>query len=189
VRVAAGSIVSNILLVLGVALIFGGNGGSGAARPLLDDAPAPLVLVAVLLFLVPSVPVGTVTSSGTARVLSIPCLDRASLPVRGDGLGLRRHKRLHQESGDTPGEGWSLAVALTVLAAATVVTALISETLVHSLASFAESAGLSSLHRDGDRRDRRNVAEHGGAVVIASRGSCRSQRRSRCLRARRSRCW
>ena len=37
----AGSIVSNILLVLGVALIFGGNGGERrAARPFLDDAAA-----------------------------------------------------------------------------------------------------------------------------------------------------
>jgi Ca2+:H+ antiporter len=57
------------------------------------------------------------------------------------------------------------------LAAATVVTALISETLVHSLHAFADAAGLSEFFIAavivaivG------NAAEHGGAIVIASRG-------------------
>ena len=58
-----------------------------------------------------------------------------------------------------------------MLGAATVVTALISETLVHSLDSFAHSAGISEFFIAavivaivG------NAAEHGGATVIASRG-------------------
>jgi Ca2+:H+ antiporter len=170
----AGSVVSNILLVLGVALLFGGEGGEG--KPL-DRVSLllqlGLVLVAVLLFLVPSVPSWTGNAERhSLAVLSIPVaivllLVYAATTVRG----LRRHKRLHAESGETPGEGWSLPVALAVLAAATVVTALISETLVHSLHSFAESAGLSEFFIAtvivaivG------NAAEHGGAIVIASRG-------------------
>jgi Ca2+:H+ antiporter len=170
----AGSVVSNILLVLGAALIFGGNGSDG--KPL-DRVSMllqlGLVLVAVLLFLVPSVPSWTGhPERHTLAVLSIPVsivllLLYAATTVRG----LRRHKRLHAESGATAGSGWSLTVALAVLAAATVVTALISETLVHSLHSFAESAGLSEFFIAtvivaivG------NAAEHGGAIVIASRG-------------------
>jgi Ca2+:H+ antiporter len=170
----AGSVVSNILLVLGAALIFGGNGRDG--KPLDRFSmllQLGLVLAAVLLFLVPSVP----SWSGqperhSLAVLSIPVsivllLIYAATTVQG----LRRHKRLHAESGDTAGAGWSLPVALAVLAAATVVTALISETLVHSLQSFADSAGLSEFFIAavivaivG------NAAEHGGAIVIASRG-------------------
>jgi len=87
--------------------------------------------------------------------------------------GLRRHARLHEESGEEAGEeGWSLAVALMTLGAATVVTALISETLVHSLHTFAHAVGLSEFFTAavivaivG------NAAEHGGAIVIAHRGN------------------
>jgi Ca2+:H+ antiporter len=170
----AGSVVSNILLVLGVALIFGGEGQGG--KPLDRFSillQLGLVLLAVLVFLVPSVPGWTGDAERhSLAVLSIPVailllLVYAATTIRG----LRRHKRLHAESGATAGAGWSLPVALAVLAAATVVTALISETLVHSLHSFAESAGLSQFFIAavivaivG------NAAEHGGAIVIASRG-------------------
>ncbi len=170
----AGSVVSNILLVLGVALIFGGEGRDG--KPLDRFSillQLGLVLGAVLLFLVPSVPSWTGDAERhSLAVISIPVaivllLVYTTTTVRG----LRRHKRLHEESGDTPAEGWSLPVALVVLAAATVVTALISETLVHSLDSFAAAAGLSEFFIAavivaivG------NAAEHGGAIVIASRG-------------------
>jgi Ca2+:H+ antiporter len=170
----AGSVVSNILLVLGAALIFGGEGPGG--KPLDRFSmllQLGLVLLAVLLFLVPSIPSWTGDAERhSLAVLSIPVaivllLIYAAATIRG----LRRHKRLHAESGETAGEGWSLPIALGVLAAATVVTALISETLVHSLHSFAESAGLSQFFIAavivaivG------NAAEHGGAIVIASRG-------------------
>jgi Ca2+:H+ antiporter len=170
----AGSVVSNILLVLGAALIFGGQGEKG--KPLDRFSillQLGLVLGAVLLFLVPSVPSWTGDAERhSLAVLSIPVSIALLLVYAGTTIrGLRRHKRLHAESGATPGGGWSLPVALGVLAAATVVTALISETLVHSLHSFAESAGLSEFFIAtvivaivG------NAAEHGGAIVIASRG-------------------
>jgi Ca2+:H+ antiporter len=88
--------------------------------------------------------------------------------------GLRRHKRLHEESGAQAGAGWPLWVALVVLAGATVLTAIASEILVHSLDAFAEAAGLSEFFIAtvivaivG------NAAEHGGAIVIARRGKLR----------------
>jgi Ca2+:H+ antiporter len=170
----AGSVVSNILLVLGVALIFGGEGHGG--KPL-DRVSLllqlGLVIVAVLLFLVPSVP----GWSGNAERHSLAV---ATIPVSvvllllylaATGRSLRRAKRLHEESGDVATGGWSLPMSLGALAAATVLTALISETLVHSLHAFAEAAGLSEFFIAvvivaivG------NAAEHGGAIVIASRG-------------------
>jgi Ca2+:H+ antiporter len=170
----AGSIVSNILLVLGVALIFGGDGEDG--KPLDRFSlllQLGLVLVAVLLFLVPSIP----GFSGNAErhalaVTTIPvAVVLLLLYVSVTIVSLRRHKRLHAESGELASGGWSLPEALVALAAATVLTALISETLVHSLHAFAESAGLSEFFIAavivaivG------NAAEHGGAIVIASRG-------------------
>jgi Ca2+:H+ antiporter len=67
---------------------------------------------------------------------------------------------------------WSLRRSLAVLAAATVVTAFVAETLVHSLTVFAEEVGLTEFFVAavivaivG------NAAEHGGAVVVAHRGN------------------
>ena len=170
-----GSVVSNILLVLGVALIFGGEGGHG--RPLDRFSlllQLGLVLVATALFLVPSVPSWTGDPERhTLSVLTIP-VAVVLLVVYGvvTRLSLRRHRRLHEESGEEAAEGgWTMPVSLVALGAATAVTALISETLVHSLHAFAESAGLSQFFIAtvivaivG------NAAEHGGAIVIASRG-------------------
>jgi Ca2+:H+ antiporter len=174
----AGSVVSNILLVLGVALIFGGESGHG--RPLDRFSlllQLGLVLVATTLFLVPSVPGWTGDPERhTLAVLTIP-VAVVLLVLYGvvTRKSLRRHKRLHEESGDEAAEGgWTFSVALVALGAATVVTALISETLVHSLHAFAEAAGLSEFFIAtvivaivG------NAAEHGGAIVIASRGKLR----------------
>src|SRR5438445_59840 len=59
---------------------------------------------------------------------------------------LRRHSQAHANEGEEASTaGWSLRVALGVLAAATLATALISEILVHSLESFAHTAGLSEF--------------------------------------------
>jgi Ca2+:H+ antiporter len=174
----AGSVVSNILLVLGVALIFGGEGHDG--RPLDRFSlllQLGLVLVATTLFLVPSVPSWTGNPERhTLAVLTIPvAIVLLVLYAVVTRRSLQRHKRLHEESGDEAAEGgWTLTVSLAALAAATLVTALISETLVHSLHAFAEAAGLSEFFIAtvivaivG------NAAEHGGAVVIASRGKLR----------------
>ena len=170
-----GSVVSNILLVLGFALIFGTErSGSKPLDRVSLLLQLGLVLVASALFLVPSVPSWT----GNAERHS---LATATIPVAVVLLllyltmtsrGLRRAARLHEESGkEAKAGGWSLPVSLAVLGAATVVTALISETLVHSLHAFADAAGLSEFFIAavivaivG------NAAEHGGAIVIAHRG-------------------
>jgi Ca2+:H+ antiporter len=168
----AGSVVSNVLLVLGFALVFGGD-----AREPLDRfsllLQLGLVLTAVLLFFVPSVPGWSGDPERhSLAVATIPVSVVLLLLYVTVTIGsLRRHKRLHEESGEVARGGWSLPVALAALGAATVVTALISETLVHSLHAFAESAGLSEFFIAavivaivG------NAAEHGGAIVIARRG-------------------
>src|SRR6185503_3283014 len=83
-----------------------------------------------------------------------------------------RHSRAHALSGHEPAAGgWSLLTSLAILGVATLATAMVSEILVHSLEGFAHAAHLSEFFIAtvivaivG------NAAEHGGAVVIASRG-------------------
>ena len=136
----AGSVVSNILLVLGVALIFGGQGGAG--RPLDRFSlllQLGLVLIATTLFLVPSVPAWTGDPERhSLAVLTIP-VAVVLLVLYGivTRRSLRRHKRLHEESGDE-------AAGLSEFFIATVIVAIVG-----------------------------NAAEHGGAIVIASRGKLR----------------
>ncbi|MGH3050390.1 MAG: hypothetical protein ACRDLK_09535, partial [Gaiellaceae bacterium] len=82
--------------------------------------------------------------------------------------------RVHQHDERTAAaEGaWPLRVALGVLAIATVATALVSESLVSSLKEFGHAVGLDEFFIAavivaivG------NAAEHGGAIVISSRGN------------------
>jgi len=167
----AGSIVSNILLVLGVAMLVGGEGKLDRNSVVLQLG---LVVAAVVLFLVPSIPGWTGDPERhSLAVLTIPVSVLLLLIYAGfTTYGLRRHRRLHAESGAESDEGhWSLRTALVALGVATAATALISEILVHSLDAFASAAGLSEFFVAavivaivG------NAAEHGGAVIIAHRG-------------------
>ena len=174
----AGSVVSNLLLVLGIALAV----GHGDARARRVDRRSllvqlGLVLVAVAAFMFTSVPgFHGDRDRHTLAVGSVPvALALLGLYVAVTVHGLRRHSRLHAESGETaPESGWTLTTSLVVLGVATVVTALVSEILVHSLAAFADAVGLSTFFTSavivaivG------NAAEHGGAVVIAWRGKFR----------------
>jgi len=166
-----GSVVSNILLVLGFAMIFGGDGEVDRRSLILQLG---IVFFAVALFLVPSIPgwSGDPDMHGLA-VLSIPV---AIVLLAVYLVVTVRNLRVHREAprDEAAAGAWTLPVSLGVLAAATIATALVSEVLVHSLEGFGESAGLSDFFIAavivaivG------NAAEHGGAVVIAHRGNTR----------------
>jgi Ca2+:H+ antiporter len=168
-----GSVVGNLLLVLGFSLLFGGRGSLDRESTFVSLG---LVALATALFFVPSVP-------GWSGDPDRESLDRLSLPVSIALLlvylgvmwfALRRHHELHV-SEPAPDEDlaqpWPLWVALAVLAAATVVTAFVAEILVHSLTDFGEAVHLTDFFLAavvvaivG------NAAEHGGAVVVAYRG-------------------
>jgi Ca2+:H+ antiporter len=166
-----GSIVSNILLVLGVALVAKGDGELDRASLL---GQLGLVVLAVLAFLVTAVPGfhGNPNRHSLA-VLGIPvAVALLALYLAATFRNLRRHRRI--DSGSDESAGWSLPLALGALAVATAATAIVSEILVHSLHSFADAAGFSEFFVAavivaivG------NAAEHGGAVVIARRGKIR----------------
>ncbi|HZR93714.1 MAG TPA: hypothetical protein VFA44_15045 [Gaiellaceae bacterium] len=167
-----GSIVSNLLLVLGLAVVLGDEKQLDRTSLM-----AGLVLVAWAagLFLVPSIPGwhGDPNRHPLA-VASIPVAVALLAIYAGTTTrSLRRHQRRHQASGPVDAT-WRLGTSLATLAVATGLTALVSEILVHSLEGFARAAGLSAFFVSavivaivG------NAAEHGGAIVIARRGKIR----------------
>jgi Ca2+:H+ antiporter len=168
----AGSVFSNLLLVLGFALALGEEKELDR-RSLL--AQLGLVALAVGLFFIPSVPGwhGDPDRHSlavlTTPVAAVLLLFYAVVQTRQ----LRLHKRAHAGE-EAAAEAWSLPSGIAALSAATVATAVISEILVHSLDGFAEAAGLSEFFiaaivvaMVG------NAAEHGGAIVIARRGKMR----------------
>jgi Ca2+:H+ antiporter len=163
----AGSVVSNILLVLGAAFLLGPDDSKLNRRSLV--AQLGLVGLAVVVLLVPSIPGWHGDPERhSLQVLSIvPAILLLALYLVTTTIGLRRATQPSEEP-----SGWSLRAAIGVLTVATAVTALISEVLVHSLESFAHAAHLSQFFIAivivaivG------NAAEHGGAVVIARRGN------------------
>jgi Ca2+:H+ antiporter len=167
-----GSVVGNLLLVLGFSLVFGGRGRLDRESSLTSLG---LVGLAVLVFLIPAIPgwEGDPDRRSLAEVSLVVSIVLLLVYVAVTWYSLRRHHQLHiTEEPGAVAAAWSLPVSLAVLAAATVVTAFVAETLVHTLETFADEAGLSEFFVAavivaivG------NAAEHGGAVVVAYRGN------------------
>jgi Ca2+:H+ antiporter len=165
----SGSVIGNLLLVLGFSLVFGGRGAIDRPSSFLALG---LVGFATLLLLIPSIPGwnGDPERRSLAE-LSVPVSVALLLAyVALTWYSLRRHAALHIAS-DAEITGWSLRFALLVLGLATIVTALVAEILVQALDVFAEQVGLTEFFVAavivaivG------NAAEHGGAVVVAARG-------------------
>jgi Ca2+:H+ antiporter len=169
-----GSIVSNLLLVLGLSLMSTDEEDLNK-RSLVSNLG--LVVLAALIFLVASVP-------GWHGEPDRHSLAVASIPIAAMLLllyfvqtrrSLREHHRRHAATQHEPSEhSWSLRNAIVTLALATGLTALVSEILVHTLEGFASAVGLSQFFVSavivavvG------NAAEHGGAIVVARRGKIR----------------
>jgi Ca2+:H+ antiporter len=164
-----GSVVSNLLLVLGASLVAGGRGELDRFSSFLSLG---LIGVATALFLIPSVPAwgGDPDTHGLARLSVVISVVLLVVYVVVTWFSLRRHSAMHETS-ERGADTWSLRGSLLVLGAATLVTALVAEILVGSLEAFAEQVGLSDFFVSavivaivG------NAAEHGGAIVVASRG-------------------
>jgi Ca2+:H+ antiporter len=164
-----GSIAGNLLLVLGFTLLLGQKG-------LIDRRSAytwlGLVGFATLVLLVAAAP--GFHGNPERRSLAVFALPLVVLlliiRVAVTQSALRRQQQLRSLVNLEDG-GWSLSAALVVLGLATVVTAFVSETLVGTLQTFAETARLSEFFVAvvivaivG------NATEHGSAVLLACRG-------------------
>jgi Ca2+:H+ antiporter len=164
-----GSVIGNLLLVLGFSLFFGGRGEIDRPSSFLSIG---LVALTTVLLLIPSVPGWDGDPERDELVaLSIPVsIALLVIYLVSTWYSLRRHAAMHS-GGDGEPDGWSMRAAIFVLAIATVLTALVAEILVGTLEVFAHDAGLSQFFVSavivaivG------NAAEHGGAVVVAARG-------------------
>jgi Ca2+:H+ antiporter len=165
-----GSVVSNILLVLGAAMIAGGD-GKVDARSLRVQLFA--VLGAVALMTIPSALAwrGGSHERHSLFLVSIPV---SIVLLAAYVVVTVRNLRIHRETERAPAaeSAWSFQRSIAVLAVATTATALVSEVLVHSLEHFGHAVGLNEFFIAvvivaivG------NAAEHGGAIVIARRGN------------------
>lgn len=164
----SGSVISNLLLVLGVTQLVGPEKAIDR-RSLLTQLG--LIGAAVIVFL-PAVVLGYTGHSErhtvvlTSVPLSVVLLVLYLIVTRGN---LLRHQQA--ERGEPAAGAWTLPTALGTLAVATVATAFVSELLVHSLDAFARAIGASDFFIAvvivaivG------NAAEHGGSIVIARAG-------------------
>jgi Ca2+:H+ antiporter len=165
-----GSVVSNILLVLGAAMIAGGD-GKVDARSLRWQLFA--VIGAVALLAIPSA-LSWDGNSHERRSLFLISIPISVVLLAAYIVITVRNLRIHRATErQAPGEhAWSFRKSLTWLAVACIATAFVSEILVHSLEHFGKVVGLNEFFIAvvivaivG------NAAEHGGAIVIAKRGN------------------
>jgi Ca2+:H+ antiporter len=164
-----GSIAGNLLLVLGFTLLFG--------REAAIDRPSASISLGLVGFVTLVVLVAAAPGfhgdpdRRTLAELSLP-LAAVLLIVR---VAVTRYALQRQRRLFTPAEadvlGWPFPATLAVLGLATVVTAFVTETLVGTLRSFADTAHLSEFFVAvvivaivG------NATEHGSAVLLARRG-------------------
>jgi Ca2+:H+ antiporter len=170
-----GSIIGNLLLVLGMSVLFGGlrNGVQHFSRQIAGANAALLTVAAIGLF-VPAIfaissarPVqGTLTEESVLVSL---------LLIVGYGLSLvfqftNPQVVMVAEDAEHGGPQWSLALAISVLLAAAALLAVLSEILVRSIEPFIERFGFSEffvgvilIPTIG------NLAEHVVAIQLAYR--------------------
>src|SRR5262249_30716097 len=138
-----GSIVSNLLLVLGFTLLFGQRG-------FIDRRSAytslGLVGFTTVVVLAPSVPGfhGDTDRHSLARLSLAVAMGLLVVSLIVTRYALRRQWQIFR-SAEPEGTGWSLPAALVVLGVATITTAFVSETLISALRAFASTAHLSEF--------------------------------------------
>ena len=173
-----GSIIGNLLLVLGLSMVAGGlRYKSQSFSREASGIHTTMLLVAVIGLVMPALYVFSARAAGTVNEL---ILDEMSLGIAailfaayvfGLLFSLRTHRDIFNpmsEKEEKP--GWSIRFAIGVLLVATLLVAGASELLVGSIAAARTSLGLTDLFLGvvivaivG------NAAEHGSAVLMARR--------------------
>jgi Ca2+:H+ antiporter len=172
-----GSILGNLLLILGLSLVIGGarrnelrfnRTNAGMSAGMLTLAVVALVLPALF---------HSIHPEAAARLSELRMSEAVALILiitYGFSLlfSLRTHRRLlSTESAPTEGPAWSVKKATLILALATVGVAIESELLVHAVDEAGHTLGLTETFLGliiipiiG------NAAEHATAVVVAGKG-------------------
>jgi len=147
-----GSIIGNLLFVLGASVLFGGiRNGIQRFDPRIAGSNAALLVVAAIGFFVPAVFAFSAgpTEQGTITEESVLV---AILLIVGYGLSLvfsfthaSRTLGGHEPAAEHGGPAWSRAVAIGVLLGAAALLAVLSEILVGAIEPFIETFGLSTF--------------------------------------------
>jgi Ca2+:H+ antiporter len=145
-----GSIIGNLLLVLGAALFAGGlarptlrfnKEGAGVTSSMMTLSVTALVIPAVLVFTQPHRPVAEVGVSLAVALVLIGCYGLSLVFMLGTHAGLVGNSRVESESRPD----WSTRRAIVVLVLATVGVAFMSELLVGATEEAGRGLGLSHM--------------------------------------------
>ena len=172
-----GSILGNLLLILGLALVVGGANRSELRFNRTNaGVSAGMLALSVVALVFPAL-FHSVHPEAAARLSELHMSEAVSvILIATYGLSLLFTLRTHRALfGGAPhpldGPAWSLGKAVTVLALATVGVAIESELLVHAATEATEALGLSEVFLGlivipiiG------NAAEHAAAVVLSRKG-------------------
>jgi Ca2+:H+ antiporter len=179
-----GSIIGNILLVLGAAMLVGGwKRREQHFQPRTVGAQSAMLLLAIAALVMPAVfqlvDGGSLPRPGAEDIRLGSTVEHLSLAVAivlmfsylaGLFFSLRTHRDLFNPDQERAEEPWTVRRSVIALAIAGVVVGVMSEILVGSIAEAAESIGLSEFFVGaivvaivG------NVAEHWVAVWVAHR--------------------
>jgi Ca2+:H+ antiporter len=179
-----GSIVGNILLVLGAAMLVGGwTRKEQRFQPEAVGAQSAMLLLAVAALVMPAVfqlvDGGSLPRPGAEDIRLGSTVEHLSLAVAavlmfsyvaGLFFSLRTHRDVFNPDHQPEGEPWTMRHSVIALAIAGVIVGVMSEILVGSIADAAKSIGLSEFFIGaivvaivG------NVAEHWVAVWVAHR--------------------
>ena len=167
-----GSVIGNLLLVLGFSLLFGRRGRVSSRSLALSLGQVTLAIAA---FAVPAAAHWSGAGDGMLRSFTLPPMGLLlATYVVATVVSVRVETRRHRELAAETSPEWSLGRGLGLLGAATVATVAVTEILTNTIEEFAHDTGLGEFFVAavivaivG------NAAEHGGAVVIAWRGNVR----------------
>ncbi len=173
-----GSIIGNVLLVLGLSMLAGGmRHRTQTFSREASGIQTAMLLLAVIGLVMPALYVFSTQADGGATRLTLEemSIGIAVILILAYALGLifslKTHRRLFNPSADVEEKPrWTVRFALALLLLTTLLVALESELLVSSLEVAREGLGLTELFVGviiiaiiG------NAAEHGGAIVMAYR--------------------
>ncbi len=147
-----GSIIGNLLLVLGASVLVGGlRHGTQRFSQQVASSNAALLVLAVIGLFVPAVFAFTTSQPGQGTLTEESVLVSVAL-ITGYVLsliyGFRNPAQTLGGHGDSAGHGgpaWTARVAIVVLVAAAALLALLSEILVGAIEGFIDSFGLSAF--------------------------------------------
>lgn len=169
-----GSIMGNLLLVLGLSVFLGGlKFKTQKFNIMMAGSNASLMLLAVIALFVPAIFASSLTSKETNAFSLIVAIILIIAYVTWLLFSMVTHKDVLSDPQEQPDEhdiAWSKGKAIVYLVLATVMVAFISEWLVGTLEEFTHRFGLSELFVGAFLvAIVGNAAEHSAAVMLAMR--------------------